>query len=405
MSVNPLEINIAIIGAGVHALTLYLHLLQKRKDIKDKVLAFDPSGIWMRQWNQQFAAQEILHLRSPAVHHPVPNPFALRKFAENRPQELFLHYDLPGTNLFDDFCQDSISANQISDRVIKAKVIDLDPIDSHCFQLSLDDGQLVKAKRVVLATNRTVRQLPDWVSRIETVYPIDRLLHSNQVDLRGIQLAGETILIVGGGLTSGHLAMGSIERGAKVILMSRRELKAKYFDAEPGWLGPKYLKGFEAEPSWENRRQMVISARDGGSMTPSMLMQLQTANHHKKISIHQNCQIQKAEWNDGKWQVYCEDGMKLECDRIWAATGTRFDVMAEPLLSKAIDKFPIPVVGGFPVIDRHLRWSGRNLFLMGGLAALQVGPTARNISGARMASDRIVPVLAKSGVKHPITVP
>jgi len=42
---------------------------------------------------------------------------------------------------------------------------------------------------------------------------------------------------------------------------------------------------------------------------------------------------------------------------------------------------------------------------MGGLAALQVGPTARNISGARMASDRIVPVLAKSGVKHPITVP
>jgi len=363
MLVNPLEINIAIIGAGVHALTLYLHLLQKHKDIKDQVLAFDPSGIWMRQWNQQFAAQEILHLafdpsgiwmrqwnqqfaaqeilhlRSPAVHHPVPNPFALRKFAENRPQELFLHYDLPGTNLFDDFCQDSISANQISDRVIKAKVIDLDPIDSHCFQLSLDDGQLVKAKRVVLATNRTVRQLPDWVSRIETVYPIDRLLHSNQVDLRGIQLAGETILIVGGGLTSGHLAMGSIERGAKVILMSRRELKAKYFDAEPGWLGPKYLKGFEAEPSWENRRQMVISARDGGSMTPSMLMQLQTANHHKKVSLRENCQIQKAEWNDGKWQVYCEDGMKLECDRIWAATGTRFDVMAEPLLSKAIDPY------------------------------------------------------------------
>jgi len=32
---------------------------------------------------------------------------------------------------------------------------------------------------------------------------------------------------------------------------------------------------------------------------------------------------------------------------------------------------------------------------MGGLAALQVGPVARNLSGARMASDRIVPALSK----------
>ena len=31
--------------------------------------------------------------------------------------------------------------------------------------------------------------------------------------------------------------------------------------------------------------------------------------------------------------------------------------------------------------------------MMGGLAALQVGHTARNISEARMASDRIVPAL------------
>jgi hypothetical protein len=36
---------------------------------------------------------------------------------------------------------------------------------------------------------------------------------------------------------------------------------------------------------------------------------------------------------------------------------------------------------------------------MGGLAALRVGPTARNISGARMASDRIVPALTKSTIR------
>ena len=36
----------------------------------------------MSQWQQQFAAQQIPYLRSPAVHHPDPNPFQLRTFAE-----------------------------------------------------------------------------------------------------------------------------------------------------------------------------------------------------------------------------------------------------------------------------------------------------------------------------------
>ncbi len=35
---------------------------------------------------------------------------------------------------------------------------------------------------------------------------------------------------------------------------------------------------------------------------------------------------------------------------------------------------------------------------MGGLAGLQVGPVARNLSGARMANERIVPALTKSSI-------
>ncbi|MFN6066973.1 MAG: FAD/NAD(P)-binding protein, partial [Pseudanabaena sp.] len=41
------DIDIAIIGAGVHALTLTLHLLQKRQDLREKILVFDPSGDWL----------------------------------------------------------------------------------------------------------------------------------------------------------------------------------------------------------------------------------------------------------------------------------------------------------------------------------------------------------------------
>ena len=52
-------------------------------------------------------------------------------------------------------------------------------------------------------------------------------------------------------------------------LMIRRQLSEKLFDAEPGWLGPKYLKGFFAQSDWEQRVMMIQQARNGGSMTPA----------------------------------------------------------------------------------------------------------------------------------------
>jgi hypothetical protein len=36
--------------------------LQKRQDLREKILVFDPSGDWLTQWHRQFAAQEIPHL-------------------------------------------------------------------------------------------------------------------------------------------------------------------------------------------------------------------------------------------------------------------------------------------------------------------------------------------------------
>jgi uncharacterized NAD(P)/FAD-binding protein YdhS len=40
----PETIDLAIIGAGPHALTLTTHLLQKRQSIRGKFSVFDPSG-------------------------------------------------------------------------------------------------------------------------------------------------------------------------------------------------------------------------------------------------------------------------------------------------------------------------------------------------------------------------
>ena len=63
----PNYIDLAIIGAGVQALTLTTHLLQKSAKYYRKFLVFAPSQTWLSQWQRQFAAQQIPYLCSPAV--------------------------------------------------------------------------------------------------------------------------------------------------------------------------------------------------------------------------------------------------------------------------------------------------------------------------------------------------
>ncbi|MEO0869933.1 MAG: FAD-dependent oxidoreductase, partial [Cyanobacteria bacterium J06642_11] len=86
----------------------------------------------------------------------------------------------------------------------------------------------------------------------------------------------------------------------------------------------------------------------------------------------------------------------LPIDRIWLATGSKLDVNNWPLLSKIRDQYPLVDVEGLPVLDKHLRWPGCNLFIMGGAAALRLGPVARNLFGGKLACECIVPALINS---------
>ncbi len=395
------KIDLAIIGAGPHALTLVTYLLKKRQKIRSKIAVFDPSGKWMSQWEHQFAALEIPHLRSPAVHHPDPNPFALRKFAESRSNEFFPPYDLPGTRLFNDFCKDVIRRWDLENIVIGEKITRIQPLNNPFasrFRLWLGSGKSIVAGRVVLATGSSQLQIPDWISQINQNYPEDKLCHSHAVDLRKLYLAGERVLIIGGGLTSGHLAVGAMSRGAEVQISMRRQLQEKIFDADAGWLGPKYLKGFFAESDFKKRFEMIQQARNGGSMTPAMVTQLRRKAHNGKLRVQENTQVVEAKWTDNQWLVKFTNGEQERFHRIWLSTGTRFDVNTEPLLKEVLQAYPMPVINGLPVLDDNLRWRGCSLFIMGGLAALQIGPTARNLSGARMASDKMLKAIIKSNV-------
>jgi cation diffusion facilitator CzcD-associated flavoprotein CzcO len=387
------SIDIAIIGAGPHALTLVTHVLEKRQQLRDRIRVFDPSGAWMQQWQRQFESYEIPHLRSPAVHHPDPHPFALRGYAEGRFEEFHAPYDLPGTRLFQDFCQEVIRRWELENHVVQGNVMTVSPVGPGRragFELGFDDGTRVRARRVVYAGGGGSPNLPDWFAQAQGDYPADRLKHAAQVRLSEEKIqTGDRVLIVGSGLTSGHLAIGAVRRGATVVMMARRSYYEKLFDAEPGWLGPKYLKDFWAETSWEVRATQVKAARNGGSLTPAILTKLRKLKAEHRLAFHEHCQIRSLVWANHEWIVQCEGGEVVQCDRIWVATGSQLNIQQHPLFAQVLEKHPIDVVEGFPVLNEQLRWKGCPLYLMGGFAGLQVGPTARNLSGARMASERI----------------
>jgi cation diffusion facilitator CzcD-associated flavoprotein CzcO len=73
--VSPSCPQVLVVGAGPAALSLATALTCRRVPVELEVI--DPSGTWMAAWNRRFAAQDIPHLRSPSVHHPHPDPFAL----------------------------------------------------------------------------------------------------------------------------------------------------------------------------------------------------------------------------------------------------------------------------------------------------------------------------------------
>lgn len=185
-------------------------------------------------------------------------------------------------------------------------------------------------------------------------------------------------------------------------MMARRTFYEKLFDAAPGWLGPKYLKGFHAETCWKTRWQMIQGARNGGSLTPAVMTQLRQRERDGQLSFYEQCEVESATWTGEQWQVTCTHPEAHHCiahlpiDRIWLATGTQLDVNQWPLLSAVRSRYPIETIHGLPTLDSHLRWPGCNLFVMGGAAALQIGPVARNLFGGKLACDRIIQALIKT---------
>ncbi|XP_047674652.1 uncharacterized protein zgc:113276 isoform X3 [Tachysurus fulvidraco] len=353
----------------------------------------DSYGEWASLWESQFTTLNIPHLRSHMLVHTNPlNKKALQEFvlAEDRLAELHslpekvyiqdknaffndgrlgkqnskllsaakglqknLYFSLPGTQLSVDFFKDQVCRYNLDHVLIKGTVDRITPLLSgkekkvEFFQVTLDTGDTLEAKRVVLATGPTREQManiPPWVRAITESYPEERLQHTVELmhhlaqhKSEGSRFTGppavchrnQRVMVIGGGLSSAHIISMALQQGANEVT----------------WVLRKHVQVTEAVWCYETQ----------------------------------------------KWKVFLDDnGEKWTGDRIWLATGCKLDVNQDPLLSDIKKHFPVQVLEGWPCISETLQWAPAcPVYLMGQYAALQVGPHAVNLAGGQAAAFRI----------------
>lgn len=373
------DVDVLLVGAGPHALTVAAYL--RRADPGLRLLVADPDG-WLHRWRRQFAALRLEHLRSACVHHPDPDPYALLHHARDSGREAELHgeYQCPGTELFADFCAALVDELDLHRVLVREPVHALHPRPGGGVTVHVGQTE-VRARRVVLATNPTRARMSGWVPG----RPDPRVEHSDTVDLRRPPGPGERVLVVGGGLTAAQLAVAASRAGARTTLLTRAPLRPRAFDTTAEWLG-RALPTFHADPDPHRRHATVCAARGGGTVPPPMLARLRALAAHDRLELAAGGRIEASCGRDVRVRA---GGRTWTVDRLWLGTGHDLDWRSEPLLASLAAWHPIRASGGLPALGPDLSWPGTDVHLVGGLAALSVGPTARNLTGARMAAERI----------------
>ncbi|KAM4743682.1 uncharacterized protein FYW61_021979 [Anableps anableps] len=374
-----------------------------------------------------------------------------------------LSFSLPGTKLSVDFFQEQVRTYKLDKILLKGTVEHIIPVTGDTkgieeeqeaqsmavretekvegearkkvkhFRIELQDGSILKARQVVLATGPTRAQMsniPEWVKSIEESYPEGQLQHTvhlmhklpnfkqrlQEIDCQGekqtssgrVCEAGQRVMVVGGGLTSAHVVSIALQQGAShVTWVMRKHLQLKQFDVgdveslvgryshvEHGIKmdGQAYLRQFYNERSLHKRLAMIRQARKGGAITPEAYVHLQPFIQSGQVELKTFCQVNEASWcyRSQAWNLSLSTGDHWTGDKIWLATGCKLDIKQDPLLSEVMKNFPIKVVDGWPCILESLQWTeGCPLYLMGQYSALQVGPHAVNLAGGQAASMRI----------------
>ncbi|PTG08198.1 pyridine nucleotide-disulfide oxidoreductase [Staphylococcus chromogenes] len=365
-----------IIGGGVQATTIAIHL--RALGLSEHNLhIIDPHDHLMAQFELQTTRIGMTYLRSPIVHHCHPAPFDLKNFArdENYAQPFKGRHQRPRLDMFFDHTRHWIKMYHLEACHIQQAAVDIKR-EGHIWSIGLENGAWLEANHVVLAMGTHHHPfMPEIFQNVKDV------MHIHDAKTTPCYEASH---VVGSGISAGHLTLKLLaEHPERTIhLWMKKDFEMFAFDADPAWLGPKNMRGFHQETDMTMRIKINQKERHKGSMPRDMIMSLKHYQQEGRLVVHQDPIIACE-----KHHIITEKE-RVPFDRIFLATGFKYDVMEQPLMRRLCAMKEAQCVEQFPKTTTELEWLP-NLYVAGMMADLELGPFARNIMGGRQAALRI----------------
>jgi cation diffusion facilitator CzcD-associated flavoprotein CzcO len=379
-----------VVGGGVHGTHLALALRRRGGVPAHRLRVLDPHPEPLAAWRSRADNVGMPYLRSPVVHHLDLHPYALKRFAasaEGRPLARFAEpYGRPSTALFQAHALRVVEEAGLQGLREEGEATGLHRVPGG-WRVDTASGSLA-ARRVALALGPPPTLWPEWAVALRE--RAARVAHA--LDLIPIPEVPD-VAVVGGGITAAQVALARAARHpGRVTLVMRHPPHLHELDADPGWMGPKRLSGFEAEPCPYRRRLALTAARHHGSVPPRTWAAVRRAEARGVLRVYEGA-VREATLDGAGICLRIArpeaSPFALPVQAVVLATGFAAERPGGAWLAASATAEGLPLAPcGFPALGPSLEWAP-GLHVSGALAELVVGPVARNILGARMAAERI----------------
>jgi thioredoxin reductase len=391
--VSPINLAVAVIGAGPYGLSIAAHL-------RSQGVNFRIFGTPMQSWREHMPKGMFLKSEGCASNLFGPaDGYTLKQYcAENG-----LPYTQYGTPVSAEaFTQYGLSfQRRLVPTVENVMVTALDR-SSTTFELLLASGEVLRAAKVVIATGMShTAYVPPALAQL----PTELMSHSS--NNRQLEIfKGRNITIIGSGQSALETAALLHELGAEVRLLVRRpsivwngapilrrrslgdRIRHPMSNLGPG-LGPWVYSNAPMLFSYLPRQLRIARVRDALGPAGAWWLRDRVV---PRLPIMLSHFVSKAEVRGEKVLLHLQgpdaDHRQITTDHVIAATGYRFRLESVPFLSEQV-RSQLVSVQQTPVLSPNFESSIPGLYFTGLASANQFGPAMRFLHGADYTTRRV----------------
>jgi cation diffusion facilitator CzcD-associated flavoprotein CzcO len=389
-----------VIGAGPYGLSTAAYL--QHAGVEPYVI-----GQSMAFWKKNMPGGMLLRSKSEASNIAAPQKHLSlaayektigRKIADPVPIEDFIAYG--------EWFQKQVAPNLDTRQVLNVSR------NGDAFELTLDDGERILAKSVVLALGIGL-----FSQRPEQFAGIPRELAPHSSELKDFSVfRGKRVAVIGKGQSALEYAALLHENGAEVQIITRAPAlifrpfawrKHIFRKLTPGplkWLSYRIIPPTDLGDVWtarkmahpnlfrqqlpeEQERLLRACARPIGAywLQPRL----------EGVPVRTGVNVASVARTSSGLKLSLSDGATDEVDFVVLATGYRIDISKYEILENSLRQQIRATPDGYPVLDTGLQTSVDGLYMAGVVAEKTLGPTLRFVTGTSNAGPRLAAAVSK----------